>query len=423
MADNITIRKRQSQKHGTTFEYRVEIAPIDGKRQWLSKGGFLSEKEAKREGRRALAEYEACGSVIIPSEISFADFLDYWLARDCELTLKETTLLNYRKKLKNYIKPELGMYRLKTIDKDRLQYFLQKMHNNGYSHNTLLTIKGILTKSFSFAVDGKYLQTSPASGLKIPKSENTEVPTRSSPHCYLEASQMERIFARFPEGTSSYIPLMLGYHCGMRLSEVFALTWDDVSFDHRTIRISRQIQWRQNKRSKEEKSKLNGKAQPNAGCWYFSKPKYNSARTIDMDDILAEALEREYMRQLRAQDYFAERYAYYYESDTHTVTRNPNGERVRFICVRENGEYNNSRNMQYTSQIIHKQLEIPEFDYHSLRHTHATMLLEAGAPLKYIQIRLGHKSVNMTMNVYQHFTETLRSQGNNSLNSLFEQQE
>ena len=90
-----------------------------------------------------------------------------------------------------------------------------------------------------------------------------------------------------------------------------------------------------------------------------------------------------------------------------------------FVCVRENGEYYNSRNMQYTSQIIHQQLNIPGFDYHSLRHTHATMLLDAGAPLKYIQYRFGHKNIDITLNVYQHFTESSRIQGNERLNGMF----
>ena len=300
-----------------------------------------------------------------------------------------------------------------------MQGFLQKLHDNGYSRNTILTIKGILTKCFSFAVDRRLLFSSPALGLKVPKGEMTAIPTRSNPRTYLSISDIEKIFTRFPEGTSSYIPLMVGYHCGMRLSETFALTWEHIDFEHRTIRIERQIQWHQNDRSKEEKEKHNGKSQPGAGYWYFSSPKYNSVRTIDMDEALAVTLEREYARQLRAEEYFGERYIRYYENANHVIVKTPNENRIMFVCVRENGEYYNSRNMQYTSQIIHQQLNIPGFDYHSLRHTHATMLLDAGAPLKYIQYRLGHKNIDITLNVYQHFTESSRIQGNERLNGMF----
>ena len=75
--------------------------------------------------------------------------------------------------------------------------------------------------------------------------------------------------------------------------------------------------------------------------------------------------------------------------------------------------------MQHTSRIIHLDLNIRDFDYHSLRHTHATVLLENGAPLKYIQQRLGHKKIDITINVYQHLTDDLRQMGTEILNGIF----
>ena len=92
---------------------------------------------------------------------------------------------------------------------------------------------------------------------------------------------------------------------------------------------------------------------------------------------------------------------------------------ANFVCRRENGEYISLRTMQYTTHIIHEQLNLPEFDFHSLRHTHATMLVENGAPLKYVQKRLGHKKIDVTMNIYQHLTEALREQGNAVIESMF----
>ena len=75
--------------------------------------------------------------------------------------------------------------------------------------------------------------------------------------------------------------------------------------------------------------------------------------------------------------------------------------------------------MQHTSHIIHNELNIRDFDYHSLRHTHATVLLENGAPLKYIQQRLGHKKIDVTINIYQHLTDALRRTGTDILNDIF----
>ena len=76
--------------------------------------------------------------------------------------------------------------------------------------------------------------------------------------------------------------------------------------------------------------------------------------------------------------------------------------------------------MQHTSSVIHKQLNFPEFDFHSFRHTHATMLVEEGAPMIYVQYRLGHTKIETTEQVYtNHLTETLAEQGNNTLHNMF----
>ena len=49
--------------------------------------------------------------------------------------------------------------------------------------------------------------------------------------------------------------------------------------------------------------------------------------------------------------------------------------------------------MQHVSHIARTELGFDKFDYHSLRHTHATMLAEKGASPKYVQYRLGHKNI------------------------------
>ena len=71
---------------------------------------------------------------------------------------------------------------------------------------------------------------------------------------------------------------------------------------------------------------------------------------------------------------------------------------IRFVCIREDGTYITSRTMQHVSRVIHNALNIKDFDYHSLRHTHATVLLERRAPLKYIQQGFGHKKIDITVN-------------------------
>lgn len=64
---------------------------------------------------------------------------------------------------------------------------------------------------------------------------------------------------------------------------------------------------------------------------------------------------------------------------------------------------------QFCSRVIHRELQLA-CDYHSLRHTHATMLIEAGANVKNVQVRLGHTNIQTTLQTYVHDTEKMAEQ-------------
>ena len=82
--------------------------------------------------------------------------------------------------------------------------------------------------------------------------------------------------------------------------------------------------------------------------------------------------------------------------------------RVNLICIAENGEYTSTDSFKYCSKIIHKELLLA-FDYHSLRHTHATLLIESGADIKDVQERLGHTNIQTTLQTYVHDTDTMKA--------------
>jgi len=84
-------------------------------------------------------------------------------------------------------------------------------------------------------------------------------------------------------------------------------------------------------------------------------------------------------------------------------------QRIKLVCVDENGQYTSTDSFKYCSRIIHREMQLA-FDYHSLRHTHATMLIEAGAHVKNVQARLGHTNIQTTLQTYVHNTEKMGEQ-------------
>lgn len=429
---DVLIKARTLASGKVVYEYRFEIASVNGKRKWKSKSGFKTKTEAKQKGKLAQQIYENIGQAIEPSDMSFSDFLDEWMEQECKLTCKTSTIQGYEKKIRLYIKPSLGEYRLKAITKSNLQDFITKMYNDGFSRNTISSVKGLLTKSFDFAVDRHYITITPATKLIIPTKLKPQKTTRTKKHVYIPKEIIDKIFERFPEGTSAYIPLMIAYHTGLRLGEIFALVWEDINFENKTLSVNRQIQWNPGEpRSKEERKRTNGTSESN-GCWYFSSPKYNSYRTIDIDDVLIAALKKEYNKQIRAREYYAEYYNQYYCNykmiyskiddvlPENQISQDKSVNIVNFICRREDGSYVSPRTTQHISHIIHTQLNYPEYDTHSLRHTHGTMLLENGADFVYIQRRLGHKDLKTTMEIYtNHLTDIIKERGNITLNNLY----
>lgn len=430
---DINIRKHVLKDGSTSYEYRFEIASENGKRKQYTKRGFKTKTEAKRAGKEAQQLYEHTGQILRSADLSFADFLDFWMKNDCEVDLKPATITNYKKRIKNHIKPALGSYRLKTISRDDLQKFILELYDKGYSINTLSSITGILSKSFNYAVDNHYIVFSPAVRLKIPRNRTPVIPTRTDTRDIIPDTAIKSIFERFPETHPSHIPLRLGFECGLRIGEAFALTWEDIDLEAKTLTVNRQIQWREDvSRSKSNKIMHNGSTECGEGYWYFTNPKYNSFRVIDLSDDIVDLLRNEKTRQETMKTYYGEYYNSYYakyplafggvNNPANTVP-NPidttaNDNAINFLCVRKDGTYISLRTMQHTSSVIHKNI-YPAFKYHSLRHTHASILYSARLPDKYISERLGHKDCRITKAIYIHLDDAMRNDGKQAINSIF----
>lgn len=397
----------RTRKRGKYWEYEFDAAKVAGKRNRISKSGYKTKAEAVAAGAAAMAEYNSSGIKFIPSEMSYADFLDYWIESYCLITLKKTTLDNYKKRIKAHIKPALGAYKLTSLTTAGLQKFINSKIDAQYSLNTLSVLRGILTGSLQYAVRQNMLKNNPAREIRIPTERSTEsLQLRSAPHRYLPPDVIEKIFERFPEKHPSHIPLMLGYRCGLRLGEAFAITWDCVDLEKGQIYINKQVQWN-----------------PAEQWWFFTNPKFNSFRTIDLDNSLLELLRRERKRQDKDRAYYEDMYTVYYENDMRGLVTSPDqassATPIELMLVRQDGSYIQARTMQHASSVIHYELGVKDFTFHSLRHTHATMLAEAGMPQKYTQQRLGHKDISVTLKYYTHLTDKMSEIGGKILESMF----
>lgn len=392
----VTARKRSN-----AWQYRFEGATIAGKRQQISKSGFRTKAEALEAGAKAYAEYCNVGKIYLPSEMSFADCLDDWMKNYCSIELKETSINNYEKAIRLHIKPALGKYKLKAIETADLQAFINDKFNEGYSKNRLAVFKGIISGCMKYAKRMKYIQYNPSLEVELPSNRaKAKTPTRKKDKQIVTLDRWNQIIERFPEGHTCHIPLMLGYKAGLRIGEAFALTWNDVDFKNGTIDINKQVQW------------INT-------SWVFTNPKYDSFRVIPLDNATLELLKREELKQKKARFAYGELCTTLYVNDDRVLNTDGDGKQIKMIMSRADGTYIQARVMQHCSSVIHHKIGYTDFDYHSLRHTHTTNLLESGADPKDVQKRLGHKNIETTMNTYTHATQKMEDKTRDILNKIY----
>ncbi len=127
-------------------------------------------------------------------------------------------------------------------------------------------------------------------------------------------------------------------------------------------------------------------------------------------------LRTEYERQQKAKTYYGQRYHQIFADENGRLGEK--GRPVWLVNTRENGTFIQPRSLQHTSHVIHSELNMPAFDFHSLRHTHATMLLESGANPLDVQERLGHTKLFMTWR-YAHDTDAMREKTRGILDTLY----
>lgn len=216
------------------------------------------------------------------------------------------------------------------------------------------------------------IKQNPMLYVKIPKYE--ERPTTKKDLKIISLEDFDHMLEITPEGHPFYIPLNIGFYTGMRVGEVCGLTWDNVDFSNGTITVEKQMV-------------------KNDGAWVYGTPKTSSSnRTIFIGQTLLAILKKHKKQQLENRMKYGKLYI-----DSNAV------------CTKEYGELVTPSVVKWNTRRISNALSL-SFNFHSLRHTHATLLLENGAKMKEISDRLGHSRISITMDTYSHVTDKMRNE-------------
>lgn len=389
---SINIRKR-----GNVYQYSFEIAKIGGKRKQMTKSGFKTKFEAQQEGTKAYNEYLNTGNTFKENQVSYSDYLDYWIEHYCKSNLKYNTIQTYVTIINKYLKPNIGSYRLTSITSVRLNTFISELcmkhdYSRVYFANNLKVLKG----SFRDACDVYGLiKYNPALTIRLPKMNKSIEDVK---HVYSQ-EEIEKILDRFKNDDTFTCAFLTSCYTGMRTGEVFALTWEDIDLENRIININHSVY----DKKKDKK-----------GRWFIGTTKTETGtRKIHISQTLYMALNNFKLKQDKLKKLYGNKYHYYHIEEEknaygkvveYRIVENDNTvntyNNINLVFTIHDGTYKGTDIIKYPYSIIHNELGIKKCRFYDLRGSYATKILKNGVEIRDVADILGHRNIETTENYY-----------------------
>lgn len=351
------------------FQIYIGTDELTGKQKRTTRRGFKTQKEAKLELARIKLQIEK-GMFQKQVVETYQDVYDLWI-KHYEKTVEESTFVKTSGIFKNHILPSMSAYKVEKITIDICQKHVDEWSNK---LKKFRTVKSYAAKVMDFAIKRGYIQTNPFTYVDTPvklkkkqasmEEKKDNFYTREELKTFLQCLKQE-------SNVKAYTLFHLLAFSGMRKGETLALTWKDIDFKNNTIQINKAV-------SRGKSNEL-----------YLKSTKTGIARTIVMDNTTL-AILKDWKKKQR-EDYF--KLGFNTNSSSQLVFSNENNEFLQPTITRK-----------WILQ-VQKKYNLELITTHGLRHTHCSLLFEAGVSIKAVQDRLGHTDVKTTMDIYTHVTE------------------
>ncbi len=283
--------------------------------------------------------------------------------------VKESTYIRYRNTIENHIKPQLGKYPINRISSTLLENFVsEKLQNGrldgkgGLSPKTMTDIVIIIKESLKYAQSSGITIICNFDRISL-KKPNKEMRV-------LSVSEQQRLLEVLFDGFDRYkLGVFLCMYTGIRIGELCALKWKNISLSERTLKIEQTMQRLQNEdMNASYKTKI-----------LVTEPKSDAAlRIIPLPDFVIEAVK----------PFVSSPDTYLLSGDCKSIVE--------------------PRIMQNKFKKYLKEAQVVDTNFHTLRHTFATRCIESGFDAKTLSEILGHSSVKITLDRYVHSSMQLK---------------
>ncbi|MFD2830337.1 site-specific integrase [Corticicoccus populi] len=377
-------------KRGSKWSYRVYVGkdPVTGKDKQKTKSGFIKKKDAQLAAAIVERQFHG-GQYVAPSKINLKTVSEAWLDA-YSVDAKESTVKMRRQAIKKLI-DNFDDKILQQVTKENYQKFINDL-SKIYSRNHVKIIHTSSRMLFQYAQEEmKLINHSPCDGVKLPKERQTveDIENEDMSYNYMEKAELEEFLtvAKNNGMLNDFALFTTIAYTGLRVGELRALQWKDINFKEKSIKVRKTLHNIKNNRKKFD----------------ITTPKtQKSIRTISIDPFVVELLKQHKNEQVQIKK---ENHILY--NDFNFIFASNEGYPLTVTLINDRMK----RLLGQTS--IEKELSS-----HSFRHTHTSLLIEAGVHIKEIQERLGHASLSTTMDIYASMTKTMKQDASNKFSQL-----
>ena len=388
-------------------------------RCYVWRGSYVTPSgEKKKKSFRALKQVDLKKKVdtfllqvangeYLADSITVGVWVEKWLDIIVRPSVKRTTHGLYTQKLQ-YVVEAFGERKLPTITALDLQAFFNGLvlyggqEQQGLSPTTVNTCRRYLRACLNDAIKNGFLKTNPVEGTRPQKKVKKEI-------VVMDESDVLRFLSIAKEGNYIYHGIsnanLLNYNkgteymiqcyynlvnlalaTGMRISELRGLSWNNVVFSKRYIDIKDQL-------VQTDDNDI------------FDEPKTEkSKRRIAIGIGVIEELKQF----KKYQQEFAEFFGHQFQNKFNLVFTNTVGKPINLTNFRQ----------RYYKKMLAVAGISEGFTIHSMRHTHASILLKNNISPLVVSERLGHSSVAFTMNVYAHVLKNMEQTAPNAWEAI-----
>jgi integrase len=344
--------------------------PRTGRRRRVVRSGFDTRAAARAAARTAIEEL-AAETATPTGRGTLADWLRMWLDGQRRARVRENTRATDETYVTAYVIPRIGSLRLRDVTPDKLTGFYSDLLREGrirdggpLAPKTVRNVHVMLHRALEDALDEGRIVRNPAGKAKPPPASKA---ARSPGAMTTWTAEQAQSFLRSVAGDRLAPLWTLALTSGMRRSEMLGLRWRDVDLEDGRCQVAQTI--------------IEVRGRPTVG-----RPKTaRSARSIDLDEGTVEALREHRRRQAE------ERLAW-----------GPSYQETELAFATEDGAMPRPSEISRRFGLAVRDSGVPRIRLHDTRHTWATLALQADVHPKVVQERLGHASINITMDTYSH---------------------